>query len=364
MTMRIIKINKTSIESDVKKCLKEIGYIPKKNKVFIKPNIVSIFKPESPCITNPKVVAGIIDYLHDLGINDIIIGEGSVSPEFNKVVDTSGYSKLCKEKNVGLLNLYKTPRRKYNFLNGPLFLPKILDEYEYINVAKLKTHIQTTVSLCIKNQKGLLNIKDRKLFHKTLHKSIAELYKMIQPDLSIIDASNGLEGNGPGVMGKEIKNLNLLILGDDSWEVDAVATWLMGIKLSTVKHLTLINKNSNKIRKYLREIKRYQKRFKLPSATYKFLKITYEWSENTCSGCSSKMSLIKQEAFRNPVLFLKLVYHSLFGRLCIITGKPENKERKGKIICIGNCSKEFALKHGLNFVQGCPPKLKDILKAI
>lgn len=363
MTLKIIKTGKY-IEVDIKRCLKEIGYIPKKKKVLIKPNIVSAYKPCSPCITNPRVVAGLIDYLHEMGIEEVVVGEGSVHPDFEKVVSVSGYSRMCKEKNVNLLNLYNAPMKKYKFFDGHILLPKILDEYEYINVAKLKTHTQTKVSLCIKNQKGLLSFADRRLFHKDLHRNIAELYKAVQPDFNMIDALNGLEGNGPGALGREVKNLNLVILGDDSWEVDSVAAAIMGIDLSAVEHLMLVNRDIARIQKYSEEIQKYKRGFKLPSDMYKFFNITYEWSGNTCSGCSSIMHTLKTEAFRNPRLFLKLAYYALFRGVYLITGTPKGKKSSGNIVCIGDCGKKFALENNLKFIAGCPPKTEDVLKAI
>lgn len=366
MVLKIIKTNKLDVGADIRKCLKEIGYAPKKSKVFIKPNIVHAFKPDSPYITNPRIVEGVIDYLQELGIKDIVVGEGPVGLDFDRVMNVSGYAKMCKEKNVKLLDLYKVPRRKHKFFDSSILLPEFVDEYEYINVAKLKTHTQTTISLCIKNQKGLLCYDDRRNFHKRgrLHEEVAELYRAVKPDFNIIDGLNGLEGSGPGTLGKEVKDLNLIVLGDDSWEVDAVVASIMGIDPSSIKHLAFVSQEFSRLQKYFEEIARYKRNFKLPSECFRVLKLTYEWTDNTCSHCSSKMGALKDEAFRSPVLLLKLLYYIFFRKLYILTGNPSDKERKGRMICIGDCSEEFALRLKCEFVKGCPPKTEDVIRAI
>ena len=71
MPVLIKKLDK-NIEKSVFDALTEINYIPKKKKVFIKPNIVNPFKPEEAFITNPRVVSGVIDYLRSKNIDNIV----------------------------------------------------------------------------------------------------------------------------------------------------------------------------------------------------------------------------------------------------------------------------------------------------
>ena len=53
----------------------------------------------------------------------------------------------------------------------------------------MKTHLQTMVSLGVKNQKGLIPMETKKIFHKKdLHAYIFELSKVVQPTLTLVDA--------------------------------------------------------------------------------------------------------------------------------------------------------------------------------
>jgi uncharacterized protein (DUF362 family) len=363
----IEKIGK-DIEGSVYKTLDKLGYAPSRKKIFIKPNIVNAHKPNAPYITNPRIVGGIIDYLVDKGVQEIVVGEGVVGKDSEEIFRETGYTKLCKSKKVKLISLHNA-ERIYVKLNGTLILlPKIVFETEYINVSKLKTHVQTTVSLGLKNQKGLLNIRDRKKFHKDLHSSIANLANVIRPHLSVIDATNGVEGNGPGRMGREIRNINLLICGTDFLLTDYIGAMLMGISPDRVNHLKKAKDlgisllNDAILGEDLESVKMD---FMLPTNYYRIFNVYYWWSEETCSGCSSLLGEVKNAAFKSPVLLLKIFYYGFFKRLDFVMGNIEKLPNgHGKVVCIGNCTKNFAAKNKLPITLGCPPLLKDIFKYI
>ena len=53
---------------------------------------------------------------------------------------------------------------------------------------KMKTHLQSSVTLGIKNQKGLLLTKDKKVFHRMdIHDALRQLSSAARPDLTIVD---------------------------------------------------------------------------------------------------------------------------------------------------------------------------------
>jgi uncharacterized protein (DUF362 family) len=166
--------------------LSRLGWKPKYNGVFIKPNIGAASVSVN---TDPNVVRGIIHYLQGIGVTDIIVGEGSVETEYQSTeynFQHQGWNDLAKEEHVTLLDLNNCERVAKPWQYGKdkgmdsLMLPKVLENRSYINVAKLKTHMQTLVSLCTKNQKGLLDSATRKRFHKWgLHEPIARLAEVV-----------------------------------------------------------------------------------------------------------------------------------------------------------------------------------------
>lgn len=114
-----------------------------------------LYKPNSPCIVNPRVVGGVIEYLKDNGYRDILIGELPVPKDTDGVFTISGYRLLSKKYNVKLTDLSFCARGRLELGDLSIELPELLlnNEYEYINIAKMKTHIQTKISLCTKTKK-------------------------------------------------------------------------------------------------------------------------------------------------------------------------------------------------------------------
>jgi uncharacterized protein (DUF362 family) len=87
--MIIIKRIDVGVEQTVSSILYELKYQPQFEIVFIKPCVPSPCPPNAPYITNYRVVAGVIDYLNDIGIKDIIVGEGPLR-EYTKTFRISG----------------------------------------------------------------------------------------------------------------------------------------------------------------------------------------------------------------------------------------------------------------------------------
>lgn len=367
----IIKKIRNEIDTAVIEALKELNYKPKKEKILIKPNIVNPCPPNSPYITSVHAVRGIIQYLKNIGIKDITIGEGPINNNPQLAFDSSGFNEMCRNENVALLDFNKTDYIKVPWYRGEVLIPKIVLESEYINVSKMKTHIQTTVTLGLKNNKGVLRLADKRKFHlNNLHESIANLATIIPVSLSVIDASTAVEGNGPGRTGKTVSDMNLIIAGTNLLATDLLAAQIMGIDIKNVKHLS-IAQEMNYFPKLEEEkiigetIDSVKRKFLLPTSYEKMFNIYYWWDDNTCSGCSGILGDMKKKAQFNPYYLMRLFLFGFLNRLDIITGKmklpPSNH---GKVVCIGTCTKHLAEEYGFIYVAGCPPQPEEALKKI
>ena len=343
--------------------LSQLGWKPKNKQVFIKPNIGATSKIVN---TDPEIVRGLIRYLQGIGIDDITIGEGSVETEYESTgynFHHQGWDALAKEENVSLVDLNKECRKAVKWKYGTLWLPEILFGKTYINVAKMKTHMQTTVSLCTKNQKGILNSATRKQFHKLgLHEPIARLAEAIYPELCIVDGYIGIEGNGPGDWGTPRK-VGFVVAGDNMVEVDTVCCLMMGVPTNHVEHLKL-----------LREYMHYSeiptvnvgiRPFELPDPTFKMFK-THLNPSNACTACLSsvgKTNKLARKTWRGFKVFLR---KGLLSRLDIIVGSDlkELPKDHGYVIFYGDCTKELAKNSEYPFVPGCPPISKTAIETI
>ncbi len=223
--------NSQEVRESLIQSLKDIDFNFKKNmKVLIKPNILGPYPPEKAVTTHPVVIEELCKILKKYNAK-IIIGESSAY-NTNQSFEVSGIKKLSKYAEI--LNFESVPKKVFNINNIKIPLPKILFEVDLIiNMAKLKTHCFTKVTLASKNLYGCIPGKLKSLIHKKfplekdLSKVIFELNKIIKPQLNIIDGILGMEGEGPGTSGTPI-NSNLIISGKNNFAVDIIASEVMG----------------------------------------------------------------------------------------------------------------------------------------
>lgn len=378
MTVKVIKADKydvKSLEYLIRDAINELELdLHTKKTAILKPNIVIAAKPSSAIITHPAVVESLINVLKEYGFKNIIIGEGpGVGADEIKAFELSGYNKLAAKKNVKLINLNKADRIELKWKYGTIKIPKIVHEADlYINIPKMKTHGQTAVTLAMKNQKGILSRGDKQKFHKLgLHEPLVELAKVVKPHLVVVDAIEGMEGEGP-LNGKK-KKVGALVIGTNQVETDVVCCDIMGIDYKKVEHIYEgIKQNIGPEIPNLAgvDIKEFRVNFKEANEKYgKFLNV-YSWrNPYACSMCIESFSLAVKSSIWSPKYWLtflpKFVYYAVLKHLYIVQGKhAEIPDVKGKVICLGDCTKEIAEKNNFTHIEGCPPDAKNILETL
>ena len=164
--------------------------------------------------------------------------------------ESLGYGKLQKKYGVKCIDVHQRPFEKVDFGGGVElnYNSDILECDFIVNLPVLKTHLQTVVSLGIKNLKGLIDIESRKKCHNTnhgkdLHYYVARLANKIPPSLTVIDGiySNEL---GPHFTGN-MRRSNLLIASADMLAADMVGAKILGYELSQVPYLKLLQKTGS-----------------------------------------------------------------------------------------------------------------------
>jgi uncharacterized protein (DUF362 family) len=342
--------------------------------VFLKPNIVAGLPAESGCITNPRLTGAVVEWLRDHGVSRIFVGEGpGVGLDEARVFKKSGYEKLCKRLGVELVNLHAAARLARDWQYGTIGVPQLAVESDlYINLPKAKTHGYTTVTLALKNQKGLLAPDDKKKFHHLgLHEPIVEFASIIQPHLTIVDGIVGIEGDGP-VNGTRI-NSQFIVLSANQVEADATCARLMGFEPKTIDHIRMaVERGLGTMDPEVEgdSVESLSQRFKAANPEFGKKLNIYSWRNlYACSMCIDSFTEAVRLAIRNPRYWFtvvpKLAYWSLFGQLDIIQGKDARRPPAAvNMICFGKCTKDFAEREQCDYIAGCPPKPEKVLKVL
>lgn len=200
-----------------------------KHKIFIKPNLSH---PEylPGVVTCPELMQQLVGLLRD-GNNEVTVGE---SNGFNypcwSAFEKTGVEAAVKKAGGTAINLSEDKVVEVKFQgNTPLkrlFLPKtVLDADAVVDLPLMKTHEFTAYSGAIKNLFGCVPSNRRIYLHPYLPEVFCRLYTVFKPQLTIMDARIGIEGNGP-TKGMPVK-MGLMLTSNDALAVDITATKVM-----------------------------------------------------------------------------------------------------------------------------------------
>jgi uncharacterized protein (DUF362 family) len=220
---------------DYKKAL--AGY----DKVLIKINFITDKTWDTGATTDPIVVEAIIKKLENLPVKTYVVESDATMTNADKAFEKTGMKEMCDRNGIEWLNLrHVKDRVKIEIPNGEalksITVPRIVTESAIISAAKLKTHLNTTVTLGMKNMFGLLPDKFKGKYHmKGISKVVVDINSVLRSALTVIDGFVGMEGQGP-VDGTPVQ-MNLIIAGKDPVATDATAARVMGFNPYEIKHI-------------------------------------------------------------------------------------------------------------------------------
>jgi uncharacterized protein (DUF362 family) len=211
------------------------------DKVLIKVNFITDKTWDTGATTDPIVVEAIIKKLEDLPLKIYVVESDATITNADKAFEKTGMKDMCERNDVEWLNLrYVKDKIKLDISNGEtlqsIIVPRLVVESAVISAAKLKTHINTTVTLGMKNMFGLLPDKFKGKYHmKGISKVVVDINTVLRPIFTVIDGFVGMEGRGP-TDGTPVQ-MNLIIAGSDPVATDATAARVMGFNPYEITHI-------------------------------------------------------------------------------------------------------------------------------
>jgi uncharacterized protein (DUF362 family)/NAD-dependent dihydropyrimidine dehydrogenase PreA subunit len=210
-------------------------------RVLLKPNLLIGRAPEKCVTTNPQVVKAVARMVREAGATPVI-GDSPQLDTALKAADKCGIGDVAREMGIDIVEFEPldvlNPHGKVfkNFTIG-----KVIKEVDkIINLAKLKTHSLTTLTLAVKNMLGSVPGARKGQWHVRTHHAgkdyfaqmLLDLYYLFKPTLNIVDGVVGMEGPGPGF--GQPRTLGLIIAGADGVAVDRVITEIVNIPAERV----------------------------------------------------------------------------------------------------------------------------------
>ena len=238
-------------ENMVSEALELLGGIDKFIKsgdvVLIKPNVCGGVIGKRGSYTSPEVISALIELIKKKS-SRIIVGEAdSEMYDADRMLSDTGIQRAAEDCGAEVVNLsvgekVKTVVTDAYMLKEFEISKTVAEADKIICVPVAKAHSLTDVSLSLKCMFGALPEKHKAKYHKLgINKVIADIVKVFPPILSVVDATTGMEGEGP-FKGTPVA-LNLIICGDNAVAADSVTASVLGYKPAKIKHLELAAKS-------------------------------------------------------------------------------------------------------------------------
>lgn len=214
------------------------------DRVLVKPNCLTGGPAERAAVTHPALVAEICRQLIDLGARPFV-GDSPAWGSFQGVASSSGLTAALKPLNVPLVP-FRRPVRVENAAGrvySHLTLDRTVVEADaVVNVPKLKSHRQLYVTLAIKNVFGCVPGKRKAWWHfkagnyeNYFGRMLCEVYALVRPALTIMDAIVVMEGKGPAA--GDPRALGAVLASADAPALERIACEVIGAEPHRVRTL-------------------------------------------------------------------------------------------------------------------------------
>lgn len=217
------------------------GFPEMPSSVLLKANLLSPADPSRSVTTHPEVLRAICDIISRCGVDDIEISDNPgyiFRHQEQELLRRTGMSAIQDERiaNSGLLSrngFVEVEKKDAISLKSMRVSEVILGVPFVIDVPKLKTHVETEITGAIKNMFGIADTDTRKRAHgvnshQFLLNAVIDLFQVRVPDFCIMDAIEGMEGNGPS-HGKSV-NTGWIVASGNALALDVVEAAIMGYK--------------------------------------------------------------------------------------------------------------------------------------
>jgi uncharacterized protein (DUF362 family) len=209
------------------------------DRVLLKPNLLTGARPTKECVTRPEIVYCVAKLVQAAG-GQPFLGDGPAFGSAYGVAKANGYAPMMQELGIPVVEFkgkrYETVSEAFNHL---LLSKEAMEADVVINLPKVKSHVQLTVTMGVKNLFGCVPGKMKAWWHMEAGKDshrfgtmLVETARAIAPDLTLVDGIIGHEGNGPS--GGEPRDLGVLGASTDVFALDRALVDILQVDPSRI----------------------------------------------------------------------------------------------------------------------------------
>lgn len=232
-----------SLRAGLEKILEPLGgmgaIVKPGDRVLLKPNLLTGARPGKECTTRWELVYAVAQQVQEAG-GQPFLGDSPAFGSAKAVAIANGYQPILEELKLPIIDFqgkcYQTVGEEFNHL---LLSKEAMDADVVINLPKVKSHMQLTVTLGVKNLFGCVPGKMKAWWHMEAGKDsdrfgnmLVETARTIAPNLTILDGIIGHEGNGPS--GGEPRLLGVLGASTDVFALDRALVDILNVEPTQV----------------------------------------------------------------------------------------------------------------------------------
>ncbi|HWR41240.1 MAG TPA: DUF362 domain-containing protein [Patescibacteria group bacterium] len=210
------------------------------SRVLVKVNLLKKHAPRDAVTTHPAVVEAIVRYLQAAGCR-VIVGDSPGGPftvnRLRSIYKAAGLIEVADKTgcelnyDVSAVNVVYEQALKLKYLQ----VIKLVQDVDFVvSAPKLKTHSMMTYTGAVKNLFGVIPGLIKAEYHFKMNNPenfahhLVDICEYVKPVFSVIDAIEGMEGDGPSA-GKK-RHTGLIMAALNPYALDTAATQIMGIR--------------------------------------------------------------------------------------------------------------------------------------
>jgi uncharacterized protein (DUF362 family) len=227
--IRAESYERSQLRADLEQVLEPLGgmkaFVKPGDRVLLKPNLLTGSKPGREATTRPEIIYCLTQMVREVG-GKPFLGDSPAFGSAKGVAVASGYGAMLDELLLPVVDFkgkrYETLGEDFSHL---LLSKEVMEADVVINLPKMKSHVQLTLTMGVKNLFGCVPGKMKAWWHLEAGKEperfgmmLVETARAIAPTLTILDGIVGHEGNGPH--GGEPRALGVLAASTDVFALD------------------------------------------------------------------------------------------------------------------------------------------------
>jgi uncharacterized protein (DUF362 family)/Pyruvate/2-oxoacid:ferredoxin oxidoreductase delta subunit len=212
--------------------------------VLIKPNVLRASEAKDSIVTHPQVLRAVVEKVETMHPASIVVGDNPGLFDYGSNEECFRRTGLMQAAKGYYRNIGNDSRKipfNEDFMSEVIVSQAVLEADVIISLPKFKTHGLTVMTGAIKNSYGFLAGAQKAMLHKAagsparFHEVVVDVFRLRVPDLFIVDAVVGMEGNGPA--SPDIRHIGLMLASDNAVALDAVIATMMGCEPGRLRFL-------------------------------------------------------------------------------------------------------------------------------